>query len=350
MSASVALTRKSWLSHVLIGSALLASTLVVSPIAAQAVPKPAAPAPKTAAEVTIKLNELATSTEKLSEKFNKVSAEVGRDLAIAAFADKATVGGQKALKDARRGLVASLAMQYKAASFSHAAALLSSKSGQSYVETVQSLNLLAAHQSEVARVASAASEAWNKAKAHAQTAVAVAVAKRTELATQRATLAGHVAEYKTLLASLNATERARYFSASSATSAQLATVTTSNAPAPSPGADGAVKAAMSQLGKPYVWAAAGPDAFDCSGLTMWAWGRAGVSMPHLAESQQTMGSSVERSQLAPGDLVFFGSPAHHVAMYIGNGMVVQAPTEGDVVKVTPLESMMSEYSGARRFG
>jgi cell wall-associated NlpC family hydrolase len=106
---------------------------------------------------------------------------------------------------------------------------------------------------------------------------------------------------------------------------------------------------MSQQGKPYVWGAAGPDSYDCSGLTMWAWAQAGVSLPHQSAEQQALGTPVSQGQLQPGDLVFFGSPAYHVGMYIGNGMMVHAPTTGDVVKVSPL-AYMSDYSGATRVG
>ena len=108
-------------------------------------------------------------------------------------------------------------------------------------------------------------------------------------------------------------------------------------PATSPGAATAVRAALSQLGVPYRFAAASPgQAFDCSGLTMWAWAQAGVSLPHFAASQYGMLPHVPLDQLQPGDLVFFYSDLHHVGLYIGNGMMVQAPRTGDVVKVSPL--------------
>jgi cell wall-associated NlpC family hydrolase len=109
-------------------------------------------------------------------------------------------------------------------------------------------------------------------------------------------------------------------------------------PTTSPGAATAVRAALSQLGVPYRFAAASPgQAFDCSGLTMWAWGQAGVSLPHFAASQYAMLPHVPLDQLQPGDLVFFYSDVHHVGIYIGNGMMVHAPRTGDVVKVSPLQ-------------
>jgi cell wall-associated NlpC family hydrolase len=108
----------------------------------------------------------------------------------------------------------------------------------------------------------------------------------------------------------------------------------------------AVAEAYRQLGKPYEWGAAGPDTFDCSGLTMWAWAKAGVSLPHHSGSQYNQGTHVSQSELRPGDLVFFGSPIHHVGIYVGNGNMINAPETGDVVKVAP--AFRSDYVGATR--
>jgi cell wall-associated NlpC family hydrolase len=108
-----------------------------------------------------------------------------------------------------------------------------------------------------------------------------------------------------------------------------------NVPPPGSGAGAAVAAAQSQLGVPYVWAGATPgQGFDCSGLTMWAWGRAGVGLPHSAQGQYNMSSHISESQLQPGDLVFFGSSAgsiSHVGMYVGGGTMIHAPHTGSVV-------------------
>ena len=118
-------------------------------------------------------------------------------------------------------------------------------------------------------------------------------------------------------------------------------------PATSPGAATAVRAALSQLGVPYRFAAASPGvAFDCSGLTMWAWGQAGVSLPHFAAAQYAMLPHVPRDELQPGDLVFFYSDLSHVGIYIGNGQFVHAPRTGDVVKISPLAGR--NFVGAAR--
>ncbi|WP_405087524.1 NlpC/P60 family protein [Microbispora sp. NBC_01389] len=100
--------------------------------------------------------------------------------------------------------------------------------------------------------------------------------------------------------------------------------------------------ALKQIGKPYVWAAAGPSGFDCSGLTMRAWQRAGVSLDHWTGTQWTSGRHVPLKELRSGDLLFYGrlsrSPGtiHHVGLYIGRGMMVHAPQTGDVVRIAPI--------------
>jgi cell wall-associated NlpC family hydrolase len=111
-------------------------------------------------------------------------------------------------------------------------------------------------------------------------------------------------------------------------------------------ADIAVMWARRQLGKPYVWAADGPNTFDCSGLTQYVWAKAGVSLPHSSRMQFHSGRRVSRSELRPGDLVFYGSPIHHVGIYIGGGMYINAPQTGDVVKISSI--YRKEWTGAVR--
>jgi cell wall-associated NlpC family hydrolase len=111
------------------------------------------------------------------------------------------------------------------------------------------------------------------------------------------------------------------------------------APSGSSSASVAVSYALAQVGDPYVYGAAGPDSFDCSGLTMAAWAAAGVSIPHASSMQPGAGTPVSVSALLPGDLVFFYSPISHVGMYIGNGQIVHSPHTGAYVEVVPLSSM-----------
>jgi peptidoglycan DL-endopeptidase CwlO len=101
----------------------------------------------------------------------------------------------------------------------------------------------------------------------------------------------------------------------------------------SPGAATAVRVALAQLGKPYVWGASGPNSFDCSGLMLVAWRAGGKSLPHSSRAQFAATRRVSVGQIRPGDMVFFGSPIHHVGMYIGNGNMVEASRKGVPVRV-----------------
>lgn len=123
---------------------------------------------------------------------------------------------------------------------------------------------------------------------------------------------------------------------------------------PSAAAQIAVQWAYAEVGKPYLWGAAGPDSFDCSGLTMFVWAHAGVALEHYTGYQWTEGVQVSINQLLPGDLVFFGtnpndpSTIHHVGIYVGNGEMIDAPHTGAFVRVEPV--WWSQYVGAVRPG
>jgi cell wall-associated NlpC family hydrolase len=104
------------------------------------------------------------------------------------------------------------------------------------------------------------------------------------------------------------------------------------APAPNAGAAAAVAEAKRQIGKRYEYGAAGPNSFDCSGLTMWSWRAGGVSLPHSSQSQYSATRRVSMADIAPGDLLFYGSPIHHVGIYVGNGTMVEAPHSGVPVR------------------
>ncbi len=202
-------------------------------------------------------------------------------------------------------------------------------------------------------------------------------ADRAELAKQRSMVESKLADARKLLGQLKAKARQRVLALQRQAEATAAAVATSRAtirpptsaptsapvpaaaPAPAPAAPPAaapasgraavaVATALAQLGKPYVWATAGPNTFDCSGLTMYAWAAAGVSLSHSSSVQSQEGVPVSISSLQPGDLVFYYSPVSHVAMYIGNGQVVHAPHTGSVVQIVPLTSMPIAW--ARRVG
>jgi cell wall-associated NlpC family hydrolase len=166
--------------------------------------------------------------------------------------------------------------------------------------------------------------------------------RKTEerLAAEKATIEEKHSEAESLLERLEEEERAQILSRGGST-------VPSSVPA-SGRAAAAVQYAMAQVGDAYVYGAAGPSAFDCSGLTMMAWAQAGVALPHSSSAQYSSGARVSSSDLQPGDLVFYYSPISHVGMYIGNGLIVHAANPSSGVRVAELYSM--PYVGAVRPG
>ncbi len=128
-----------------------------------------------------------------------------------------------------------------------------------------------------------------------------------------------------------------------------------NVPAPGPAPNDppppvngdAASIAMQYLGVPYVWGGASPSGFDCSGLVMYVYAQLGIYLPHSASAQYYSGTPVSFSELAPGDLVFFGHPISHVGIYIGGGSMIHAPFEGQVVSITGISGGGSYYGASR---
>lgn len=181
-------------------------------------------------------------------------------------------------------------------------------------------------------------------------AQAKAQAKANDLNSRKSEAASAASEQKKLLEQTQGelatlVKAAQAKKAADEAAAAAARVRTSSAPssggnfgpAPSPngGAGAAIAEARRQLGKPYEWGAAGPDSFDCSGLTMWAWRAGGVSLPHYTGSQYQATTHVPLSAIQPGDLIFYNG-MEHVALYVGGGTIIHAPHSGDVVKYDSL--------------
>ena len=184
---------------------------------------------------------------------------------------------------------------------------------------------------------------------------AVAAAQQQQLTTSasqldalKAQINAKLAAAQALLSRLDGTQRAALLRVSQSLDRQALTALGVQVPssgsltcaqvgieAPNARAQTAISFACAQLGKRYVWGGDGPDVFDCSGLTMRAWGAAGVSLPHFAADQAQQGTRVSIEALQPGDLIFFEGSFSHEGMYLGKGLMIHAPHSGDVVRIAP---------------
>jgi peptidoglycan DL-endopeptidase CwlO len=274
------------------------------------------------------------------------------------------------LDDARVGIRALAAAEYEGSSLNTSVsyllsddpeALLRKAAMLSQVNRAQTANLTrvinADRQVEAAQTSAEQALAAQKAAAAKVAASKAAVEKA--LKAQQAVLASLQSQIQQQQAAAAAAQRAAAVQRQAASrstvrsnvapraQAPVSGGTTSHAkpPAASGNAAAALAYAYAQLGKPYRFGGAGPNSFDCSGLTMRAWGAAGVSLSHSAAAQQHEGKRVPLSALQPGDLVFWGSPAYHVGIYVGGGRVLDAPHTGTVVKI---QSIWGHPSGAVR--
>lgn len=109
-----------------------------------------------------------------------------------------------------------------------------------------------------------------------------------------------------------------------------------------------VTAARTAIGHPYQWGATGPDAFDCSGLVVWAYRQTGVELPRTSQQLATGGQPVDRADLQPGDVIAYYPAATHVAIYTGDGQVIHASTAGRPVTEVPVDAA-GPYNRARRY-
>jgi len=187
----------------------------------------------------------------------------------------------------------------------------------------------------------AAKELGAKEKA---AAAQVAVMRRNERSI-RAKLAQRKSKLAGLEAQIAALEAAEEAARSRSSSSWARSGRRFPAPTRAPRSE-VVAIAKRYLGAPYRWAASGPNSFDCSGFTMFVYRQVGVRLPHSSRAQIHYGQRVNRSDLKPGDLVFFGSPIHHVGLYVGGGQMIHAPSTGDVVKYSSINR--SNYAGACR--
>lgn len=316
-----------------------------------------------AARIQEQVEKLDTDLEVAAEAYNEakgaydtITAAVEENEARAA----ALAAQQQSLQS---NLAIRVASMYRQGPLAQLEVLLTATSFEEFATTWDILRSL--NDQDAAQVSELKSTTAELERLHAELATQQAEAKAQSdvMASRKAEVENQLAERTRVLNSVNADiaqiikeqeEAERRRAAAEAAAARAAAAKTPTRPSPDYGTpttaprSEVVAIALSKLGAPYRWAASGPDAFDCSGFTMWVYRQVGVSLPHSSRAQINYGQRVSRANLAPGDLVFFGkSTIHHVGIYVGNGKYVHAPHTGDVVKVSSL-SGRSDYAGACR--
>jgi cell wall-associated NlpC family hydrolase len=397
MASSHRAARRSSSSRRVLFTLLAASGVVLAPLPAFASPEQtAAPAEATTSqEAAALVAARAHDLEVVTEQFNDAREALKTAQADAAHAAEQVTAAEAAVGTARDQVRQVARSAYTGDSLSTLQAMLSSQSAEEMLDRVGTLGTIADHNNTLLAAAQQATEDADAAKATAEESAAGAQALVDQVAAQQDDLNKQIADYQDQYDRLNAAEQEasraqaeRAHAAEAAAAAAAATsssatgssagsssagTASSSASAPSssrsasqapvaPSAPAAaapvaasgvggtvVGTAMAQQGKPYVWAAAGPGSFDCSGLVQYAYAAAGISLPHSSSAQAKAGRAVTRDQLQPGDIIAFYSPVSHVGIYIGGGKMVHAPTSGDVVKVVSID-YMGAITAMRRVG
>jgi len=378
MASTHSSARRSRTSRRVLLTFIAAGGVVLAPLPALAAPAEPTTAQEAAALVAARGHDL----EVVTEKYNDAREELTAKQAEAEQATAQVQVTEAAVGTARDHVREVARSAYTGDQLSTLQAMMSSSSADEMLDRVGTLDSIADHNNGLLATAQRATEQAAAAKAAAEKATADAQGLVDQVAAQQADLNEQIAEYQAEYARLSAEEKAAAEAAAAAaaeaasraaaddaadrsaqaasradrtssTASSSAATSSAAAPAAAVASSGVgstvVNAAMAQLGKPYVWAAAGPSSFDCSGLVQYAYAAAGISLPHSSGGQASMGTAVSRSQLQPGDVIAFYSPVSHVGIYIGNGQMVHAPTSGDVVKVASID-VMGSITAMRRIG
>jgi peptidoglycan DL-endopeptidase CwlO len=319
------------------------ATAAAALVGVATIPSGTAQAKPSIQDVQHRVDRLYHAAEQASERYNTVRVQLDqmRGDVAALRADQARQ--QKQTEKARRIVADSIVRQYEGDSLSAVGQAVVSSDPSAFVSQLTTMS--AFNSMQAGQYSSYLTEA--KALSIRQQATQGQLDKVAELEQQaaedKATIAKNLADAKNLLGKMQDAARERML----AVSRDSTRIPSSDIPV-SGRAAAAVHFAMAQIDKPYGYGAAGPGAYDCSGLTMAAWGAAGVGLPHSSSAQYGSGTHISASQLQPGDLVFYYSPISHVGMYIGNGMIVNAENPSAGIRVTGLYSM--PFVGAVRPG
>ncbi len=318
-------------------SLTLAVSLASPPMAAHADPQP------TRAQVQKKLDKLAEQMDHKVEKYNQLREKLKIAKKKYQSAVKSSKKEQAAFEEQRRKIAQMAADAYKNGDTDGVTGFVGSNDPQAILDQAAVFSHLSHERGSQLTQFLATAQRLRREEAQAKAAYEEVRGKTKELAKQKQQLDREVAKQKALLRRLGGGT-----SSGSGGSGSGAVGGTYNGPA-SGSARTALDFAYAQLGKPYQYGAEGPNAYDCSGLTMKAWAAAGVNITRTTNSQYAATKRVDKANLQPGDLVFFNNLGH-VGLYVGNGQMIHAPRTGKNVEVVSITSgyYLNTYYGAGR--
>ena len=293
-------------------------------------------------EIEAEIDAAWRELEPVIEDYNKVRSELKANKKLAEELAEKIEPLRAEADSATEDLNQIAIQQYKSGRVSGIGALVASGSPSMFVHRLATLDRLARDQRRQIDQATETVAEYEERKAEIDALIEEQTKQEQELAEKAESIEEELAE----LERMRDEARRQQAAPPSATSPNPA----GSCPAVASSGPGAVAAefACAQQGKPYQWGASGPNGYDCSGLTQAAWAAAGVSLTHHTGAQWNEGVPVSRDQAIPGDLVFFYSDLSHVGLYIGNGLMVDAPHAGAVVTVRSIDTM--PIAGFRRPG
>ena len=326
---------------IVLSSALMSSLLVA----------PQAQAAPTLAEVQAKVRQLEEDATAAAEGAQEAKVKLNAlTKTLTGIKQKAAVQGQN-VSALSKSLGAIAIDQYKNGGLSQSLELLFSSDPTLYLSAAGSLDALTRRKSIQLNKFQAAEQRLNATTLTVEDKVALIAAAQKKYQAQARLAQSKLAEAEQLLAQLKKEDRDRLArlaeeqeNADQASSLEAA----KSAQGISGRAGVALKYALKQIGDRYVFGADGLTTWDCSGLTMRAFQAAGVSLPHSSAAQFRYGKLISRSNLKPGDLVFFGSPISHVGIYLGGNKMVHAPRSGSRVKVATMDMGRKKFRGGKR--
>lgn len=308
-------------------------------------------------EVSDQVEDLYHQAEQASERYNAARDDLAAAQRRIDRAEATVAKNEAAVADAMAGVANFASASYQVGGIDPTLQTLLADDADTYLTGASVIGVYADQEAARLEAVEQQRRELEQAELLAQDELVRVQAIEAELEKEKETVEQKLADAEKILDGLEADERqalederAREEAAAAASRGDTTTssdTVTSDVPASGKGQI-VVDFAMAQVGEPYLWAAEGPSAWDCSGLTMMAWREAGVSIPRSSSSQIDAGVRVSKSQLQPGDLVFYYSPISHVGIYIGNGKIVHATKPGDVVSVDSVDLM--PFAGASRPG